>query len=159
MTLKLIMNCLPICQTLCTPLFVNSHRQLSSQKMAFFVFEKSVGNLSLLLLELETNARNSFTTVFRRKPNLIVHLDVTPEESMERIKQRNRSMESTISLEYLDNLKKAYDRFLHEISVAIPVIKVDWSEFQDPEKVAQLIKEEWLKMQNIHNIDFKSTHF
>ena len=90
---------------------------------------------------------------------MIVHLDVTPEESMERIKQRNRSMESTISLEYLDNLKKAYDRFLHEISVAIPVIKVDWSEFQDPEKVAQLIKEEWLKMQNIHNIDFKSTHF
>lgn len=86
---------------------------------------------------------------------MIVHLDVSPEESLERIKSRNRSMETTITLEYLTNLKKAYDTFLHEISRVIPVIKVDWSDFQDATKVAELIKGEWEKMQNIHSIDFK----
>jgi len=92
---------------------------------------------------------------FRRKPNLIVHLDVSPEDSLERIKLRNRSMETSISLEYLTNLKSAYDRFLHDISRVIPVIRVDWSDFQDPATVAELIKAEWIKMQNIHSIDFK----
>lgn len=91
----------------------------------------------------------------RRKPNLIVHLDVSPEDSLERIKLRNRSMETTITLEYLTNLKNAYDRFLHDISRVIPVIRVDWSDFQDPTTVAELIKAEWFKMQNIHSIDFK----
>ena len=64
-------------------------------------------------------------------------------------------METTITLEYLTNLKNAYDSFLHDISRVIPVIKVDWSSFQDPEKVAEMIKAEWHKMQNIHSIDFK----
>lgn len=92
---------------------------------------------------------------YRRKPNLIVHLEVSPEESLERIKLRARDMETSISLEYLTNLKNAYDRFLHEISRVIPVIKVDWSAFQDPHKVAEMIKSEWERMQNIHSIDFK----
>jgi deoxyadenosine kinase len=64
-------------------------------------------------------------------------------------------METTITLEYLTNLRNAYDRFLNDISRVIPVIKVDWSSFQDPEKVAEMIKSEWQKMQNIHEIDFK----
>jgi deoxyadenosine kinase len=37
----------------------------------------------------------------RKKPNLIVHLDVSPEESLRRINMRNRGCESGIPLAYL----------------------------------------------------------
>ena len=36
-----------------------------------------------------------------KKPNIIIHLDVTPEESLRRIKMRSRGCETGITLEYL----------------------------------------------------------
>jgi deoxyadenosine kinase len=92
---------------------------------------------------------------FMRKPNLIIHLDVSPAESIERIKRRGREMERTITVEYLTQLYNAYEDFIKEISHIIPVIKVNWSEFRDPEEMAQMIKTEWEKMQNIRVVDFK----
>jgi deoxyadenosine/deoxycytidine kinase len=44
---------------------------------------------------------------FMRRPNLIVHLDLTPQESMRRINERNRGCESGISIEYLTALYNA----------------------------------------------------
>ena len=80
-----------------------------------------------------------FNLVFRKKPNLIVHLDVSPQESLRRIRMRKRDCESTISLEYLANLYKAYEEFLSEISRIIPVIKVNYEEFRTPEQMADVI--------------------
>lgn len=70
---------------------------------------------------------------FMRRPNLIIYLEVGPEESMERIHSRNREMESTISIEYLRNLHVAYEQFIKEISKVIPVIKVNWRKFRTAE--------------------------
>ena len=67
---------------------------------------------------------------FMKKPNIIIHLDVTPEESLRRIKMRSRDCESSVSLEYLVELRAAYDDFIKQISLVIPVIKVNWSEFR-----------------------------
>ncbi len=38
-----------------------------------------------------------------------------------------------ITLEYLQNLSRAYDIFIADISRVIPIIKVNWSEFRDAE--------------------------
>ena len=38
----------------------------------------------------------------RKKPNLIVHLDVTPEESLRRINMRKRDCEASIPIAYLE---------------------------------------------------------
>lgn len=84
-----------------------------------------------------------------------VHLDVSPEESLQRIKLRGRDMEKNISIEYLTKLHEMYNEFLKEISTVIPVIKVNWSEFQDPKELANKIKEEMSEIQNIRLIDFK----
>eukprot|EP01111_Echinosteliopsis_oligospora_P020038 TRINITY_DN9994_c0_g1_i1.p1 TRINITY_DN9994_c0_g1~~TRINITY_DN9994_c0_g1_i1.p1 ORF type:complete len:227 (-),score=47.28 TRINITY_DN9994_c0_g1_i1:40-642(-) len=70
---------------------------------------------------------------FMRKPNLIIYLDVSPEQSLARIKKRGRDCESNISLEYLSNLYKSYEEFIQEISRVIPVIRVNWSEFRSAE--------------------------
>jgi deoxyadenosine kinase len=93
-----------------------------------------------------------------RKPNIIVHLDVSPEESLRRIKmryvacvfhpaamhsdcalssrfrcvcaRRSRDCESSITIEYLRGLARAYDSFIEDIARVIPVIRVDYSTFR-----------------------------
>lgn len=104
-------------------------------------------------LELFNNMAN-----FMRKPTLIVHLDVSPEDSLKRIKLRGRIMEQSITLEYLQNLHRAYDEFLTDISKVIPVIKVNWSEFKTPEDMAILIKDEWTKLSNIRKVCYEEHH-
>ena len=38
---------------------------------------------------------------FMKKPNIIVHLDVSPEESLRRVRGRDRDCESGMTLEFL----------------------------------------------------------
>jgi deoxyadenosine kinase len=75
-----------------------------------------------------------------RRPTVIVHLDVTPEESLRRIRARARECEETVSLNYLEHLYAAYEDFLQEISKVVPVIRIDYSEFVPVEVIAAAIK-------------------
>ena len=77
--------------------------------------------------------------VYRKKPNLIVHLDVSPEESLRRIKLRSRDCESSIGLDYLQNLHKAYEVFIADIARIIPVIRVNYERFRTTEEMADMI--------------------
>ena len=91
---------------------------------------------------------------FMRKPNVIVYLDVTPEESHARIKMRARDCESALPLEYLQKLSKAYEDFLEDISQLIPVLRVNWSSFHTAEAMAQQIQSEYAKMRSIRSINW-----
>jgi deoxyadenosine kinase len=77
---------------------------------------------------------------------MIIHLDVSPEESLRRIGLRNRECEKSITLEYLTDLKAAYEDFLDEISMFIPVIRVDWNEFRPVEEVVDKIATEYARI-------------
>ncbi len=77
--------------------------------------------------------------VSRKKPNLIVHLDVSPEESLRRIKMRSRDCESSITLEYLQNLYVSYEAFITDIARIIPVIRVNYEQFHTAEEMADMI--------------------
>ena len=87
-------------------------------------------------------------------PDVIIYLDVSPEESLARIHKRNRGMESGITIEYLRQLHTAYNEWLEDISRTIPVFKIDWSEFIDPSIVEQKIRENISLMKNITSINF-----
>merc|ERR1712025_711184 len=89
-------------------------------------------------MELFQNMSN-----FMKKPNIIVHLDVSPEESLRRI-----------TLEYLTALHAAYEVFINDISRVVPVIKVDYQRFHTAEEMAQVIKEEYAKIANIRHVQF-----
>ena len=80
-----------------------------------------------------------FYMYFRKKPNLIVHLDVSPHESKRRIDIRSRECESTISLEYLTHLHRAYEEFIQDIARIIPVIRVNYEHFRTAEEMADMI--------------------
>ena len=95
-------------------------------------------------LELFQNMSN-----FMKKPNIIVHLDLTPEESLRRIQLRNRQCEQSISLEYLNALYKAYEDFVNEIAKVIPVIKVDYQRFHSADQMAKVVKQEYEQISNI----------
>jgi len=91
---------------------------------------------------------------FMRKPNLIVYLDVSPEESYERIRARSRECESGLPLEYLKKLAAAYENFLEDISKIIPVLRVNWAQFHTPESMARQIQQEYEAMRVIRNVDW-----
>lgn len=81
---------------------------------------------------------------FMCKPNVIVYLDVTPERSLERIKLRNRDVETNVSMEYLQNLYDEYQIFLKDISRVIPVISIDYDHFATVDEMAAVIQREYL---------------
>jgi deoxyadenosine kinase len=100
-------------------------------------------------MELFQNMSN-----FMQKPNIIVHLDVSPEESFRRIKMRARDCEAGVPLEYLRDLHAAYEVFIKDISRVIPVIKVDYSEFKTAEEMAKVIQVQYAEISNIRNVTF-----
>jgi deoxyadenosine kinase len=81
---------------------------------------------------------------FMCRPNVIVYLDVSPERSMERIKMRDRGVESGITLEYLEALYQGYETFIEHISKSVPVIRVDYDRFVSVEQMAKVIHREYL---------------
>ena len=93
---------------------------------------------------------------FMCKPNLIIYLDVKPERSLERIKSRNRNVETGISLEYLENLYRHYTNFITDISKLIPVISVDYDRFATAEEMAKVIQEEYLNHSFIRKVTLYS---
>ena len=80
---------------------------------------------------------------FMCRPNVIVYLDVTPEISMERIRERSRGCEVGIDVGYLTALRANYEEFLGEVSRVIPVIRVDYDEFWDTEKLATAVTRQY----------------
>jgi len=87
-------------------------------------------------LQLFDNMRNHI-----REPDIIIHLDVSPETAFTRIKERARGMETGITLEYLQALHRVYEKFIEDISKRIPVIRIQWNEFRNVEDVAGMIEE------------------
>jgi deoxyadenosine kinase len=92
----------------------------------------------------------TYVTLFRNmsnfmcKPNVIVYLDVSPEDSLERIKKRGRDIEQSISLDYLAALYQGYEEFVDDISRVLPLIRVDYGRFPTAEEMAEVIRHEYL---------------
>lgn len=91
-------------------------------------------------------------TSFMKKNTLIVHLDVTPEQARERIKERARGCEVGITIEYLQSLYEGYEEFISEISHIIPVIRVKYDKFRTAEEMALMIKQEFESMKNVRRV-------
>jgi deoxyadenosine kinase len=83
-----------------------------------------------------------------------VYLDVSPEESLERIKMRNRSMEAGVPIEYLRDLHRAYEDFIENVSKQIPVIRVDYSKFHTAREMAVAISAEYKKMHMVKDVSW-----
>jgi deoxyadenosine kinase len=97
---------------------------------------------------------------FMCKPSVIVYLDVSPANSLERIRSRSRDVESTIKLEYLEALHDGYAEFIASISKVVPVIRVDYERFATAEEMADVIRREYLDASFLRQVTrFDPTNF
>ena len=110
------------------------------------VFAKTLVGLGLM----DDRDYRTYVSLFRHmsnfmcRPNVIVYLDVRTERSLERIRMRERSVESGVTLEYLTALYGEYENFLADISRSVPVIRIDWDQFRNVEEMAAVIEREYL---------------
>ena len=110
------------------------------------IYEDAIFAKTLVDRELmEQRDYETYVSLFRNmsnfmcRPHVIVYLDVSPEISLERIKERARGCEVGVELAYLQDLAKNYEAFLDDISKLIPVLRVDYNHFWDVEKLASAI--------------------
>jgi len=92
---------------------------------------------------------------FLKAPNLIIHLDVSPEKALERIRNRNRTCESGITIEYLRALHAGYQEFLKDMSRRVPVIMIDYETFSSVDSVIEAIVREYrtaFKLRVVHPV-------
>lgn len=95
-------------------------------------------------------------TVFLPEPDIYVFLDASPEiccertrnrvDSGEREEERSTSFDDNeaqgIPLKYMQTLHDGYQKWLKEISPRIPIIKLDWTNFQTVESAWEQIQEQ-----------------
>ena len=111
------------------------------------IFAKTLRDMDLM----DPRDYETYVNLFRNlsnfmcRPHVIVYLDVSPETSMDRIHQRDRSCESTVDIDYLKRLYDNYEDFLQDISRLIPVLRVKWEEFLDVEPLADAITREYVR--------------
>lgn len=91
---------------------------------------------------------------FMCRPHLIVYLDLAPETSLQRVRQRSRGVESGLTLEYLTALHAEYEAFVKDISRLIPVVRVSWEEFRDAEEMAAVIEREYLGKSFVREVEW-----
>jgi len=58
-------------------------------------------------------------------PDVVIWLQLSPEQTLERIKERSRDCESEIPLKYLKSLNKAYKTVLEKLSKHTNIITID----------------------------------
>lgn len=77
-----------------------------------------------LMSQLEWNLTEEFNNDFGWTPDLVIYLKCDPTTCYNRIHQRNRDSEQTISLEYLQRLNSKYEK-LYNNNFNVKVIEID----------------------------------
>jgi deoxyadenosine kinase len=115
------------------------------------IYEDAIFARTLVQQDLmEARDYRTYVELFRHmsnfmcRPHLIVYLDLSPETSLARVRERSRDVESGVSLEYLTALHQEYERFVVDIARMVPVIRVSWEKYRDAEEMAAVIEREYL---------------
>lgn len=112
---------------------INQLRDLAQRDLftdlfvADFLLEKDALFASLTLSDDELNLyRQIYASLapHAHPPDLVIHLDASPDVLLTRIATRGRAMEASISENYLRQLCEAYTRFFHQYEAA-PLLTVN----------------------------------
>ena len=118
-------------------------RSIYTDRMVFAEVCKEDGNISEIEWNDYTEWFDFIVNHVGFKPKGFIYLRSVPEKSYERINKRNRSGESSISLDYLKKLHQRHDKWLCPSSGAtVPVLVLDVTEeFEsNPELLEKMIQ-------------------
>ncbi len=65
-------------------------------------------------------------------PEIVVYLRTSPEVASQRIRQRGRESEQSISMEYMRRLHYAYDRWFQRMKTKTTALVFPWDNYNDP---------------------------
>lgn len=71
-------------------------------------------------------------------PDLLVHLEIEPEEALRRLRRRAAAVEEDVPLGYLESLSARYDGFLADWPGEVLAVDAMASDFRDDHEVAAL---------------------
>lgn len=83
---------------------------------------------------------------FLHRPDMIIYLDCDVKVAYERVQKRKandstRNCEKTVSLEYLQSLKKGYEDWLENVvSKKVPVLRINYNTIPSDEEMLKIIK-------------------
>ena len=122
------------------------------------VFAKTLVNQGLL----DERDYNTYLQLFRHmsnfmcRPSVIIYLDLSPESAMERIKQRNRSVESGIPLDYLKELHA--ERAIHCGHFANSSCHPSrWEKCRSVEEMVDVIQREYFNKSFLRDAQWRPT--
>jgi deoxyadenosine/deoxycytidine kinase len=119
-----------------------------------YVFGKSCIN-SKKMNDLETNSYKFWfdwlEKKFFNKPDGIIYLRTTPEKCLERIRERARHEESTVSLEYLNEIHNYHEEWLIDWKQT-PILVIDNNNDNDWNNVLEKVNEFTGLKSNINNL-------
>jgi deoxyadenosine/deoxycytidine kinase len=77
--------------------------------------------------------------MIHKEPSLIIYLQLDEKECLQRIQKRNREGEDAITLEYLENISKKYEKFLKDMEdVEVKILNINVKDLTT-EEVCDLI--------------------
>lgn len=128
---------------------------ISAQNAAFGAIQERTLDEHLLVFGEEYYAREYFsntdiellrslttcTSALLPKPDLLLHVDVKPDEALVRLRHRGNPIESGIELEYLTSLSKRYERMLAKWEGNILRVDGTGDDFRDQVLVATLARD------------------
>jgi deoxyadenosine/deoxycytidine kinase len=125
---------------------------LSMEEGKDYIFDQALMNtrayIDLLLNNKERKLHHEYINLIEEKfgyPDAYIYLNTNPEVQYERIKKRNRDMESDISMDYLIELKEMLNRYVYDYIDAganVMIIETDDLSIDDYElTVTNILKE------------------
>lgn len=102
---------------------------------------------------LQDSTKEAFLAVYDEvmnrltPPSLVIYLKCSPEIELERVRERGRSVESGINLEYLDSLNSSICRHLDHVSSGSILLTIDSAhqDFAHDEQSRRIIIEEVMR--------------
>ena len=111
--------------------------KVANSKQDNFVCDFStILDLAYANVTLNNLQKDAFLSVYRQiknelpNPSLLIYLRCNPSVELERIKNRGRSTEQSISIEFLSQLNQSLEKCVSEIANKVNVIEID-SDKQD----------------------------
>jgi len=107
------------------------------------IYGQLTNNFGLMSDRDYATYRSHFETLrpLLRLPDVVIHLDTTVEQALQRIQKRGRVSEQRISREYLEALSKLFSEWTDSVKNKTNVVRLDWGRFQPVDEVVKQIEE------------------
>lgn len=109
--------------------------------IVFARLANKLGNMSDVEFRTYDRARENMM-LHMVYPDLVIYLDIGPEQALRRVQKRGQIGDDGVFLEYLHGLKAGYDDMIENLSAHCPIVRVAWMDYPDAD-IPIRVKDVW----------------